>query len=294
MAANVDELKAFVAVASSLSFAAAAAQMNVTRPALSHALRRLEDRVGTRLLNRTTRSVALSDAGARLLEKLAPALRLIDDAFVELAEEKGPSGPLRITVPQIASRMVIEPKFGSFVRTYPDIELEITVSDSIVDIVADGFDAGIRHDEAIARDMIGVRLTSPFSFVAVASPAYLQSHGAPTHPQELLQHATIGYRFPTSGAIYSWEFEKGSQHHSHRPSGAPILNDIDLTIRAAVERIGIGYLARPLVLGELETGKLNEVLPDWSVSTPGLFLYYPSRRHNRSALRAFIEHFRHR
>lgn len=252
----------------------------------------MEERVGARLLNRTTRSVGLTEAGRCLHERILPLLQMIEDALTEAGEDGIPSGPLRITAPAVAGKLVLGPGLAAFVAKYPRIQLEIVLEDGLVDIVDKGYDAGIRLDETLDRDMVGVRLSAPFKYAAVAAPAYLDRQGTPQGPSDLLHHLTIGFRFPTSGRLYRWEFERGADHVLHAPLGALVLNDSDMTVCAALDGLGIAYVPRPLVEPQLASGALIELLADWSAETPGLFLYYSSRRLLRPALRAFCDHFR--
>ncbi|XXU13823.1 LysR family transcriptional regulator [Sorangium sp. So ce861] len=287
------DLTAFAAIVEHGSFARAAAHLRVSPSALSQTIRGLEERLGVRLLNRTTRSVAPSEAGARLLSRLSPALTELEAAVADVkALRDRPSGVLRINTARVAAVWCLAPLLGPFHEEHPEIVLDVVVEDAIADIVARRFDAGVRLGERLERDMVAVKLSGDFSMMAVASPAYLARHGAPATPRDLHRHRCINTRWPTDGSLYRWEFEKGKQSLEVAVEGPLIVNDVDLALRAAVDGVGIAYVfdeqARPLV----EAGRLTRVLEPWSPSFPGFYLYYPSRRQTPPALRAFIEFLR--
>ena len=294
MRRDLADLAAFVAVARLGAFARAAAELGLTRSALSHGLRGLEARLGVRLLNRTTRSVGLTEAGQRLYERLSPAFGEIASALegVNSFRER-PSGSLRLNVPRLAAATVIGPRLASFARAYPDVQLEITVDDALVDIVGGRYDAGIRFGERVEKDMIGVRVSPDESQIVVGSPAYFHSRPRPATPRDLTSHACIGFRFASSGALYRWEFEKNGETIQFTPAGAPILSDLELTVRAALDGVGLAFSGAAMLAPYLRDGTLIQVLEDWCPLFPGFYLYYPNRRHVSAALRALIEMLRH-
>ncbi|MFP2925647.1 LysR family transcriptional regulator [Pyxidicoccus sp. 3LG] len=288
--AEYAELAAFVAVAQERSFRRASSRLGLTPSALSHAIRGLEERLGTRLLNRTTRSVAPTDAGQRLLERLEPAFADISGAVEAVsAFSERPSGTVRLNVPRMAAHMVLAPIFGRFTRAYPDVRLEVITDDGMVDIVARGFDAGIRLGEHVQRDMVAVRVTPDLRAVVVGSPAYLAAHPAPRTPRDLKAHACIGFRQVTSGTLYRWEFERKGEVLDVAVEGPLILNDPDLMVAAALEGVGLAHALESHVADHLAAGRLVRVLDAWCPPFPGFFLYYPGRRQLPAALRALIE-----
>ncbi|MCP3142652.1 LysR family transcriptional regulator [Pyxidicoccus xibeiensis] len=284
------ELAAFVAVAQERSFRRASARLGLSPSALSHSIRGLEERLGARLLNRTTRSVAPTEAGLRLLERLEPAFVEISGAVEAVnAFSARPSGTVRLNVPRMAAHMVLAPIFGRFARAYPDVHLEVIADDGMVDIVARGFDAGIRLGEHVQRDMVAVRVTQDLRSVVVGSPGYLAAHPAPRTPRELKGHACIGYRMVSSGALYRWEFERRGVVLDVAVEGPLTLDDPDLTVAAALDGVGLAHVIESRVADHLAAGRLVRVLDDWCPSFPGFFLYYPGRRQMPAALRALID-----
>ncbi len=285
------ELKAFVTIVEHASFARAADQLGVSRPALSQTIRHLEARLGTRLLNRTTRSVAATAAGRRLHERIAPMLKEMDDAVAEaVGATTQTAGTLRINTLSMAARKLIAPRLGRFHRAHPDVVLDIVIDDGLSDIVAGGFDAGIRVGERLQKDMIAVRLTPDVKLLAVASPDYLARYGDPKTPADLQHHACINWRFPGSGTIARWEFEKKGKKIEIVADGPVISNHQDIVVAAALQGLGVMYAYNDDgIAQELERGSLKRVLVDWSVTMPGLYLYYSNRRHVQPALRAFID-----
>lgn len=286
---TLNELLAFAAVAEHRSFRQAADGLGVSRSALSHTLQGLERRLGVRLLNRTTRSVAATDAGLQLLSRLAPVLRDLDSAIDSLAEVRGAaSGTLRINAGKGAGRWLMRMVVPTFLRLHPAVDLDLVCDGRLVDIVEQGFDAGVRLAEAVPQDMIGVRFAGDMRFVAVASPAYLSAHRAPLTPDELIQHHCIRQRLP-SGKRYRWEFARHGQEIAVDVPGVLTLDDNDLMVDAALAGLGIAYVPQSFARAALEAGSLTLVLGDWCPSIPGLTLYYPGHRHVPSALRAFID-----
>ncbi|HVZ02178.1 MAG TPA: LysR family transcriptional regulator [Dongiaceae bacterium] len=284
------ELRAFATIAEQGSFARAAAQMQVSPSAVSQTLRGLETRLGVRLLNRTTRSVAPTEAGTRLLERLLPAMAEFDAAIADVKALSGrPSGTLRINCPRTAAIHVLAPLIGPFLKAYPDITLDIVTEEKLVDIVAARFDAGIRLGEKVERDMVAVRFGGDLEMLAVGSPDYFARHGKPKTPRDLKAHRCINTRWPTDGSLYRWEFERGTEELEAAVTGPLIVNEPDVAVRAAVDGVGIAYLFRYQIQAALAAGKLVTVLEEWTPPFPGFYLYYPGRRQMPPPLRAFID-----
>lgn len=285
------ELRAFMAVVERRSFVRAADHLGLTASALSQTIRQLETRLGVRLLNRTTRSVAPTTAGARLHEKLTPLIKDMDVAVAEAVASMGrAAGTLRINTLGMAATQLIAPRLGRFHAAHPDVVLDIVVDEHISDIVADGFDAGIRVGERLEKDMIAVRLTPDRPMRAVASPAYLARHGEPKEPADLHRHACINWRFPGSGAIFRWPMERKGKRFDMAVTGPIIANFQDVMDEAALQGLGIVYSYDDEPLRALiEAGRLKRVLADWSPTVPGLFVYYSSRRLATPALKGFID-----
>jgi DNA-binding transcriptional LysR family regulator len=285
------ELKAFAAVVERASFARAADYLGFSPSALSQTIRQLETRLGVRLLNRTTRSVAPTSAGARLYERIVPVIQELDAAVAEAVEATGrTAGTLRINTLSMAADKLIAPRLGRFHRTYPQVVLDIVIDDGLSDIVAGRFDAGIRVGERLEKDMIAVRLTRDMEMTAVASPDYLAHHGEPTTPADLHSHVCINWRFPGSGAIYRWGFEKKGKKLEIAVEGALISNHQEIVVEGALQGLGILYAYDDERIDDLiARGQLKRVLAEWSLTLPGLFLYYSNRRLPTPALRAFID-----
>ncbi len=285
-------LSAFLAVAEERSFTRAAKRLNVSKSGLSHAIRRLEDEIGVRLLARTTRSVSPTQAGDQLLASLRPALADIRGTLTQISGlQERPVGQIRLLVPRLAAKTVVAPKLGAFVRAYPDVVLDITTDDSHVDLVAAGYDAGIQFGEYIAQDMIAVRVSPDVRPAVVASPDYFRAHGKPAVPGDLLRHRCINFRHRGEG-VYRWELDRGDQSVAVAVNGSLILDDLDLVIHAAVDGAGVAFLSEDRAAPHLASGALERVLEDWSPPFPGFFLYYPSRRQQPAALTALIETLR--
>ncbi len=285
------ELKAFAAVVERASFARAAEHLGLSPSALSQTIRLLEARLATRLLNRTTRSVAPTVAGQKLYERIAPLFREMTEAVAEASGVAGrTSGTLRINTLGMAAGQLIAPRLGRFHRAHPDILLDIVVDDGLSDIVAGRFDAGIRAGGRLEKDMIAVRLTPDVKMIAVASPDYLTRHGKPRSPTDLHSHACINWRLQAEGRAYRWEFEKKGKRMEVAVTGPLVTNHSDIGVAAAIQGLGIAYaFDRERVDEHLAQGTLVEVLADWSITRPGLFLYHSGRRHPLAALRAFID-----
>jgi DNA-binding transcriptional LysR family regulator len=286
---NLAELEAFAAVASARSFRKAAIERGVSASALSQTIRNLEERMGVRLLNRTTRSVAPTEAGERLLERLRPALAEITEA-VDMVNDfrQRPTGTVRINAPVPAIEFILAPIAKAFLETHPDVSLELISDAARVDIVDGGFDAGVRFGEDLARDMIAVPLGGPLRYLVLGTPEYLERHGRPKKPEELLRHRCIRHRFP-SGSIFVWRFEKGGREVTIAPEGPLTVNDPHMGLRAGLDGIGLVRLVEDYVRPAMDDGRLVPVLEDWCPRLPSWFLYYPSRRQMPSALRAFLD-----
>ena len=290
--AAVSDLSAFVAVATHRSFSRAAAELGLSPSALSHTVRSLEERLDLRLLNRTTRSVAPTEAGERLLERLRPALRDIHDALEDAnAFRAKPAGRLRLNVPRSAALLLLAPVTTRFIKAYPQMRLEITTEDRLVDIVASGYDAGVRFGESIERDMVAVRIGPDLRMAVVGSPAYFRRHPKPVKPRDLHGHACIRFRLP-SGGIYRWEFEKKGEVLEVEVDGPLTLGDQQVMLQAALDGAGLAIVLEPYARAHLKARQLVRVLADWCPPFPGYFLYYPSRRQVPAGLRAFIDMMR--
>jgi DNA-binding transcriptional LysR family regulator len=282
------EMSAFTAIAEQRSFAKAATQLGIGRSTLSQSLRALEERLGVRLLNRTTRSVSLTEAGARLLARVRPSLVELKAAVDELANyQPSPTGMLRLAVQPPVATFLIEPILARFMLEYPDIQLDIAVIKMPGDIVSEGFDAGIRLGEQIDHDMITMRVVGEARFLVVASPEYLKKHTRPRTLRDLQHHECIRNRLP-NGAIFGWDFERNGRRQRAAVDGRLIVNDIELSIRAVRDGLGLAYLLYDYVAADLKLGRLVPLLEEWSPSLSGFFLYHPSRRQVSGPLRALI------
>ncbi len=287
---DLADLDAFAAVARQRSFRGAAILRGVSASTLSEAVRRLEARFGVRLLNRTTRSVTPTEAGARLLERLVPALGEVAAALdVVNGFRDSPTGTLRLNVPSIVARLILPPIVAGFLKAYPGITLEVVSDDSFIDVLAAGFDAGVRYDERLEQDMIAVPLGPRVQrFVTAAAPSYLAAHGRPAHPRDLLGHACIRHRF-ASGVTPPWEFERAGEIVRIIPRGPLVATSMDMEISAAIAGLGIISSFEEYLASALASGALEPVLAAWWQSFSGPFLYYASRRHMPVPLRAFID-----
>ena len=287
---DLADLDAFTAVARQRSFRGAASARSVSASTLSEAVRRLETRLGVRLLNRTTRSVTTTEAGARLLDRLTPALGEVQAALdVVNSFRDSPTGTLRLNVPGIVARVVMPSIVESFLKSHPGITMEVVSDDSFIDVLAAGFDAGVRYDERLEQDMIAVPIGPRVQrFATAASPNYLKAHGRPEHPRDLLNHRCIRHRFP-SHVMPNWEFERDGEIVRITPAGPLIATTIELEISAAVAGVGIVSSFEEYLAPFLRAGTLEPVLQDWWQSFSGPFLYYASRRHMPAPLRAFVD-----
>jgi DNA-binding transcriptional LysR family regulator len=291
---NLSHLAVFAAVARHNSFQRAAADVGMSTSAVSHAIRGLEERLGVSLFNRTTRSVALTEAGRRFLERLQPALRDVDEAIEEMNSFRAtPTGTLRINTSRAAVWLVLAPLMQGFLATHPEIHLEIVDEDGLVDIVGAGFDAGIRFFESVPEDMVGVDIGSECRFAVVGAPAYFEQHGAPLRPEDLERHECVRHRFP-SGRLFKWEFAHGGKKIEIDVKGRVTLGDQAFAVQAALDGIGLAFVFEEFALEAIEDGRLVRVLGDWCPRFPGFMLYYPRQRRMPSALRAFIDMVRER
>ncbi|MCA1456129.1 LysR family transcriptional regulator [Bradyrhizobium sp. BRP22] len=285
---DLHDLDAFVAIARTRNFRRAAQEIRVSASSLSQRLKDLEDRLGVRLMNRTTRSVALTEAGELLLSRVAPALREVSDALDQVRGlREVASGRLRVNAPPPAVDLVLAPMVGPFLEAYPQVDLDIVSESGFVDIVSAGFDAGVRYGEHLAQDMVAIPLSGPQSYVLVASPAYVARRGRPSHPKDLLEHDCLRARY-SSGVMHDWEFEKGGQLVKVDPPARLISTNMGLAMRAALDGAGIWATLDGYVSEALKSGALVSLLEDWCEPFPGPFFYYPSRRQPPPALAAFV------
>ncbi|HHK8231800.1 TPA: LysR family transcriptional regulator [Serratia marcescens] len=283
------DLSIFLTIAQHLNLSRAAIDLGLTPSALSHSLRVLENRLGVRLFNRTTRSVALTEAGDRLYTRLRPAFRDIDDALEDLNSFRDkPSGSLRITASRQACELVLLPIISPFLQQYPDIRMEIVESDAFVDVVAEGFDAGVRFSNRLDADMVSLEIGPNLRSVVVGSPKFFERHDVPQKPEDLHRIPCIRHRFP-SGTIYRWEFERGGIAQEIEVNGSLTLGDVSLMLRPAIQGLGLAYVFEDMATRYLAEGSLIQVLADWCPYYPGLHLYYPGRRHVPAPLKAFID-----
>ncbi len=286
---HLNDLMAFATVARECSFTRAAAILAMSPSALSHAIRGLEERLGVRLLARTTRSVSPTEAGERLLRSLNPALAEIEDGLQAMAEWRdNPSGTVRITTFAYAARIVLLPRLPGFLLANPDVRVEVNIDDGLTDIVAAGFDAGIRLGETVDKDMIAVKIGPDLRTVVVGTPSYFERYPPPLTPYDLDRHACIGYRLKTSGGLLPWEFQRGDKDIKIRTRGPLVANDGDLPAAAVRAGAGLGYIMEHDVAEDIASGNLIQVLDDWCPRFPGFHLYHPSRRQSPPALRALI------
>lgn len=285
-------MSAFLAVADEKSFTKAAKRLGVTQSALSHAIRGLEEQVGVRLLARTTRSVAPTEAGEELLAELRPALTGIRGALDRIGGLRAtPRGRVRLLVPRLAALRVLGPKLAEFARKYPDVVLDVCTDETRLDLVAGGFDAGVQYGEFIQQDMVVVRVSPDHRPAIVGSPAYFADHPKPNSPHDLLRHRCVNYRHG-SGEVYRWELDKGDQSLAVAVNGPLITNDIGLLTRAALDGVGLAFMSDEQAAPHLASGALVRVLEDWCPPFPGFFLYYPSRKQPPAALTALIDTLR--
>jgi DNA-binding transcriptional LysR family regulator len=291
----IDDLTAFLAVAKERSFTRAAAQLGVSQSALSHTIRGLEERLGVRLLTRTTRSVAPTEAGERLVRTVGPRLEEIDAELAALTELRGkPAGTIRITTGEHSAEAILWPALAKLLPRYPDIKVELSIDYGLTDIVAERYDAGVRLGEQVAKDMIAVRIGPDFRMAVVGAPSYFARRPRPKTPQELTAHDCINIRLPTYGAVYAWEFEKRGRGLKVRVEGQLVFNNTALRLKAALAGLGLAYLPDDQVEKHIADGRLIRVLADWCPPFSGYHLYYPSRRQPAPAFALLVEALRYR
>lgn len=292
---SLDDLNAFLMVARERSFTRAAARLGISQSALSHKLRALEERLGLRLLSRTTRSVAPTQAGERLVAALAPRLDEIDAELAALTELRDrPAGTVRITATEYTAQQLIWPKLAPLLAEHPDINLEIDVAYDLKDIVAERYDAGVRTGDILERDMIAVPIGPPLRMAVVGAPAYFETHATPLAPQDLTRHRCINLRLPTRGGLYAWELEKDGRELNVHVEGQLVFNSTPLVVEAAIAGFGLACLPESEFLAPLAEGRLRRVLEDWCPPFPGYHLYYPSRRQLSPAFGLIVQALRWR
>lgn len=290
---NVTDLLAFIAVAQEGSFTRAAAKLGVTQSALSHTLRELEARLGVRLLTRTTRSLAPTAAGERLLRTVAPRLDEIEGELAAVIETREqPAGTIRITATDYAIDTVLWPKLASVLPDYPDVKVEFVVDYGLSDIVADRFDIGVRWGDQVAKDMIAVRVGPDLRLAIVGSPNYLNRHPPPKQPKDLVHHNCITLRLPTRGGLYAWELKKGRKQIQVRVDGQLTFNGTYQMLNAAIDGVGLAFIPEDLARPHVEAGRLGYVLEDWFQTFPGMHIFYPARREFSKALAVVVEALR--
>ena len=292
---NLDQLASFVAVARERSFTSAAAKLKVSQSALSHTIRELEERLGIRLLTRTTRSVSPTEAGERLLRTIGPRFDEIEAEIAAVRElSEKPAGTIRITATEFSIDTLLVPKLAPLLREYPDIKVEMIIDYGLTDIVAQQYDAGVRSGEQVAKDMIAVRIGPDMRMAVVGAPGYFKAHPEPKRPQDLVEHNCINLRLPTHGGVYAWEFEKGNRELRARVEGQLTLNGTAQLLNAALAGCGLAYVPEGFAAGHVAKGRLKRVLADWCPSYSGYHLFYPSRRQSSAAFALVVEALRHR
>jgi DNA-binding transcriptional LysR family regulator len=292
---SINDLLAFLAVARERSFTRAAAKLGVSQSALSHTIRGLEARLGLRLLTRTTRSVAPTEVGERLLRTIGPRFEEIETELAALGELRDkPAGSIRITAAEHAADSVLLPALAQLLPDYPDISVEIIIDYGLTDIVSERYDAGVRLGEQVARDMIAVRIGPDMRWAVVGAPSYFARRRRPRTPQDLTDHISINLRLPTYGALYAWEFEKGGRELKVRVEGQLVFNNSNLRLQAALAGLGLAYLPEQQVAQQMAEGRLIRVLADWCPPFSGYHLYYPNRRHTSPAFALLVEALRYR
>ncbi|HEX5232488.1 MAG TPA: LysR family transcriptional regulator [Bradyrhizobium sp.] len=292
---NFNDLAAFATIARERSFTRAAAKIGVSPSALSQTIRNLEERLGLRLLTRTTRSVASTEAGERLLRTIAPRFEEIEAELAALSELRDkPAGTVRVTAGEHPAISILQPTLKRFLPDYPDIRVEIIIDYGLTDIVAEGYDAGVRMGEQVAKDMIAIRIGPDMRMAVVASPAYFEKHPLPETPQDLTAHKCINIRLPTYGGLFPWGLEKDGREVKVRGEGQLIFNSLNMRLHSALDGLGIAYMPEDHVMPHIAAGRLIRVLEDWCPTFPGYHLYYPSRRHSSSALALLVDTLRFR
>ena len=292
---SFNDLQAFLAVARSRSFTKAAAQLGVSPSALSHSMRGLEERLGIRLLTRTTRSVSPTEAGERLLRTVGPRFEEVEAELAALNElRRKPAGTIRITAGDHPAMTILWPKLAKVLSKYPEVKVEINIEAGLIDIAAQRFDAGVRLGEQVAKDMVSVRIGPDIRFAVVGTKSYFAKHGRPKTPQDLVTHSCINLRFPTHGGLWAWDFERGGRELKVRVDGQLTFNSIFQVRDAALEGYGLAYIPEDLARPYLSKGQLTWVLEEWSPPWPGFHLYYPSRRQSSPAFALIVDALRHR
>lgn len=292
---NFNDLQAFLAVARSRSFTRAAAQLGVSPSALSHSMRGLEERLGIRLLTRTTRSVSPTEAGERLLRTVGPRFEEIEAELAALNElRRKPAGTIRITAGDHPAKTILWPKLAKVLSKYPEVKVEISIEAGLIDIAAQRFDAGVRLGEQVAKDMVSVRIGPDIRFAVVGTKSYFAKHGRPKTPRDLVTHTCINLRFATHGGLWAWDFERGGRELKVRVNGQLTFNSIFQVRDAALEGYGLAYIPEDLARPYLSKGQLTWVLEEWSPPWPGFHLYYPSRRQSSPAFALIVDALRHR
>ncbi|WEK42241.1 MAG: LysR family transcriptional regulator [Candidatus Sphingomonas colombiensis] len=292
---NFNNLAAFVTVATERSFTRAAAKLGVSQSALSQTIKGLEARLGMRLLTRTTRSVSTTEAGGRLLRTLAPRFEEIEQELGELSALRDkPAGTVRISAGEHPSVSILQPALRRFLPDHPDVHVEIIVDYGLTDIVAQGYDAGVRLGEQVAKDMIAVRIGPDMRMAVVGAPGYFEQHPRPVTPQDLTVHNCINIRLPTYGGIYAWEFEKDGHELRVRVEGQLVVNNSAVRLASVLDGLGLAYVPEDLILEHLAHGRLVRALDDWCLPFPGYHLYYPSRRHASPAFSLVVDALRYR
>ncbi len=290
---DLPNLMAFSVIVDEGSFRAAAAKLNLSSSALSHAIRKLETRVGVPLLRRTTRSISPTEAGTDLLRRLRPAFEEIDSGLEELAGRRDRiAGTVRINAHRNAVAMLILPKLKRLREKYPDLKVELVVDDGLSDIVADGCDIGVRSGKLLAKDMIAVRISGDYRTAIVAAPSYLKDNPPPQSPEDLQRHSCIGYRYVTSRALAAWQLSKDGVQIGVAIVPSLIVNEIEMAVRAAQQGLGLANVLREAIVDRIEAGELIEVLPEWAYGVSADYLYYPGRRAVSPAMRAVIDHLK--
>ena len=292
---NLDQLVCFIAVARERSFTSAAAKLNVSQSALSHTIRELEERLGVRLLTRTTRSVSPTEAGERLLRNIGPRFDEIEAEIAAVRElREKPAGTIRITATEFPIDTLLVPKLAPLLREYPDIKVEMIVDYGLTDIVSQQYDAGVRSGEQVAKDMIAVRIGPDMRMAVVGAPSYFRTHPEPKKPQDLIGHNCINLRLPTRGGVYAWEFEKGSRELRVRVEGQLTFNGTAQLLNAALAGCGLAYVPEGIAETHVAKGRLKRVLAEWCPPYSGYHLFYPSRRQSSAAFGLVVRVLRHR
>jgi len=290
---QLEGLVVFIAVAETKGFSAAAARLGMSTSAVSQSIRQLEKRLGMVLFNRTTRSVSLTDIGARFLERVQPAITELTAAAEELGKEASyPSGWLRLNVPRAGYMIALQPLLKGFMDQYPDVKVEVCIENALVDIVGRGFDAGIRFGNLVEKDMIAVAIGPPIRAFIVGAPEYFKRHGVPRHPMDLIEHNCIGFRHVTTGTVERWKFARDGETIDIAADGRFVINDAAALVQAALDQLGLAYMISGYVERFIGQGRLVRVLEDWSPELPGLTLYYPDRKRVPAKLRAFIDYLK--